>query len=107
MARRVGLHDLRHRLLDERLETREPVSVSGPKIVGKIHANHDTGRRRVYAHRIRDVVKELRTSIPLDVVRIEVTPTELNVDPELVACRAVENVLAVRDQGRPRDIPLE
>ena len=41
------------------------------------------------------VVKELSTSVPLDVVRIEVAPTELNIDPELVARRSIEDVLAL------------
>ena len=41
------------------------------------------------------VVKELRTSVPLNIVTVEVTPTKLNINPELVAGRSVENVLAL------------
>ena len=42
------------------------------------------------------VVQELGASVPLDIVRVEVTPTQLYVDPELVAGGAVEYVLALR-----------
>ena len=41
------------------------------------------------------VVQELRTGVPLDVVGIEVTPTQLNVDPELVARSTVQYVFAL------------
>ena len=41
------------------------------------------------------IVQELGTSVPLDVVGVEVTPSQLNVDPELVARCAVQNILAL------------
>ena len=41
------------------------------------------------------VIKELCPSVSFDVVRIEVTPTKLNVDPELVTICAIEDVLAL------------
>ena len=41
------------------------------------------------------VVQELRTGVPLDVVGIEVAPTQLNVDPELVARSTIQYVFAL------------
>ena len=41
------------------------------------------------------VVHELRTGVPLDVVGIEVAPTQLDINPELVTRRTIENVLAL------------
>ena len=115
MARRVCLHNLCHGLLDERLQAGEPVAVGGPQVVGKIHANHDTSRRRIDTHGVRNliqaltfkltrrsysttyVVKELGTSVPLDVVSVEVAPTELDINPELVAGCAIEDVLTLEE----------
>ena len=57
VARRVCLHDLCHGLLDERLQAGEPVAVGGPQVVGKIHANHDTSRRRIDTHGVRDLIQ--------------------------------------------------
>ena len=100
MACWIGLHDLRHRLLDQGLETGEPVTVGRPQVVRKVHANHDTGRRRADTHRVGDVVQELRTRVPLDVVRVEVTPTKLHVNPELVARCAIKNILVLQCRQR-------
>ena len=47
------------------------------------------------------VVKELSTSVPLDVVCIEIAPTQLNVNPELVAGGPVKNVFAICDKRWP------
>ena len=55
MAGRVRLHDFRHRLLNERFETREPVTIRGPEVVREVHANHDTGGGRVDTHGVRDL----------------------------------------------------
>ena len=41
------------------------------------------------------VVKELGASVPLDVVSVEISPTELNVDPKLVASGAIKYILAL------------
>ena len=95
VARRVGLHDLRHSLLDQRLHAGEPVAVGAPEVVREVHANHDTSGRRVQTHRVRDVVEELGASVPFNIVGVEVTPTELDVQPELVARRSIEDVLAL------------
>jgi hypothetical protein len=50
VARRVGLHDFGHSLLDQRLHAREPVAVCRPEIVRQIHSDHDTRRGRVDTH---------------------------------------------------------
>ena len=99
VAGRVCLHDLGHGLLDERLEAGEPVAVGGPQVVCEVHTNHDTGRRGVDTHRVGDVVEELGASVPLDVVSVEISPTQLNVDPELVAGSAVKYILTLQRTG--------
>jgi hypothetical protein len=49
----VGLHNLRHSLLDERFETGEPVAKGRPQVISQVHADHDTGGRRINTHRVR------------------------------------------------------
>ena len=90
----IGLHDLGHYLLDQWLQAREPVTICRPQVVREIHADHDTSRGGVDTHRVRNlcrtlqrlrnddtpevrtyVVQELRSSVPFDVVGIEVAPT--------------------------------
>ena len=100
MQSRVGTHNLRHGLLDEGLETREPVAVGRPEVVRQVHANHDTSGRGIDAHRVGDVVEELCTGVTLDVVRVEVTPTKLDINPELVASRTVKDVLLLRQSQK-------
>ena len=41
------------------------------------------------------IVQEFSTGVTLDVVSVEVTPSKLNVDPELVAGGAIQDVLAL------------
>lgn len=55
MAGRISFHNLGHCLLDQGLETGEPVTVRRPKVVREIHANHHTGWRGVDAHVVRDL----------------------------------------------------
>ena len=52
MAGGICFHNLRHGLLDERLKTGEPVPEGRPQVISQVHANHDTGWRRVNAHRV-------------------------------------------------------
>jgi hypothetical protein len=61
----VGLHNLAHGLLDERLHSREPVSVRGVQVVSEIDGDEDSGGRRVDRHRVRGVVKELGSGVSL------------------------------------------
>ena len=42
------------------------------------------------------IVQEFGTSVTVDVVRVKVTPAKLNVNPVLVACRAVKNVFVLK-----------
>ena len=106
VASGVGLHDLGHGLLNERLQSGEPVTVSRPQVVSEVHADHDTSGRGVDTHGVGDVVEELGASISLDVVGVKVSPTELDVDPELVASCTIENVLDIGDERGARDVPL-
>ena len=95
MAGRISLHDFTHGLLNEWLHSREPIAISRPKVVGEIHANHHARWRWVDAHRVGNVVQELGASVPLDVVRVEVTPAKLNIEPVFVAGGAVKDVFAL------------
>lgn len=45
------------------------------------------------------VVQELSASIAVDVMRIEITPAELYVNPVLVAGGAVKHVLALNEHS--------
>ena len=45
------------------------------------------------------IIKELGASVPLDVVSVEISPTQLNVDPELVAGSAVKYILTLQRTG--------
>lgn len=63
-------------------------------------------RRGVDGHVVGRVVEELGTRVALDVVRVKVAPATLHVDPVLVARRAVEHVLGVRQERRARHVPL-
>ena len=106
VARRVRLHDLRHCLLNEGLHAGEPVAERRPQVVRKVHANHHTGRGRVQAHRVGNVIEELGASVALDVVRVEVAPAQLHINPVLVARGSVQDIFVISDQRRTSDIPL-
>lgn len=100
------------------------------QVVGEIDGDQDSRRRGVDGHRVGRVVEELGSGVPLlkrkkgevsvsstgsevegedtnlDIVRIEVSPSELNVTPPLVRSRSVEDVLGVGEERRSRDVPL-
>ena len=46
------------------------------------------------------IIKELGASVPLDVVSVEISPTELNVDPELVASGAIKDIFRLNKKVR-------
>ena len=46
------------------------------------------------------VVEELGSSVPLNIVGIEVSPTELHIDPELVARCSIQNIFALFKEGQ-------
>ena len=100
VQRRVSLHDLSHRLLDQGLAPGEPVTVRRVQVIRQVDADHDPGRGRVDGHVIRGVVEKLSSGVPLDVVRVKVAPSKLHVDPELVGRFLVERILRVAHQGR-------
>mmetsp|Transcript_19228 Transcript_19228/g.59304 ORF Transcript_19228/g.59304 Transcript_19228/m.59304 type:complete len:391 (-) Transcript_19228:3185-4357(-) len=103
---RVGLDDLRHGLLHQRLAAPEPAAVAGVQVVRQVDGDQSPGRRRINGHVVRRVIEELGPGVALDVVRVEVAPPQLHVDPELARRRALEGVLGVVQQGRLRDLPL-
>ena len=103
---RIGFHDFGHGLLDERLGSREPVSVSAVQVVGQIEGDEDTGRRRVDRHVVRGVIEELGAGVAFDVVGIVVAPTQLDVDPVLLSGRVVHHIARVGQQGRAGHVPL-
>jgi hypothetical protein len=96
VTRGVGFHNLCHCLLNEGLHTREPVAICRPQVVRQVHTNHDTSRRWVDTHRVGHVVEELCTSVTLDIMRVEVTPTQLNVDPVFVTCRPIHDIFVLQ-----------
>jgi len=73
MTRGVCFHNLRHGLLDERLETGEPVPKGRPQVISQVHANHETGWRRVNAHGVRDLEEPATSAHKFRVEDIEPT----------------------------------
>ena len=61
VTRGVRLHDLGHRLLNQRLQSREPVTVRRPQVVRQVHADHDTSRRGVDTHGVGDLENVVKT----------------------------------------------
>jgi hypothetical protein len=78
------------------LETREETAVTAVQVVRQVERDEQTPR----------VVEVLSTGVSLDVVRVKVTPSQLDVEPELGARRAVEDVLVVVEERRAGDLPL-
>mmetsp|Transcript_10676 Transcript_10676/g.30496 ORF Transcript_10676/g.30496 Transcript_10676/m.30496 type:complete len:593 (+) Transcript_10676:6123-7901(+) len=95
---RIGLHDLGQSLLHQRLSARNVISKTAVEGVGKIEGDQASRRGRVDAHVVRRVVQVLGTGVPLNVVRIEVPPSQLNVQPVLVGGAAIVIVLGVMKQ---------
>ena len=54
------------------------------QIVGQINRDEHTGRGGVDTHVVCGVVQELRSAIPLDVMAVEISPSKLDVEPELL-----------------------
>lgn len=52
-------------------------------------------RSRITLIVITYVVQELCARIPLNIMRIKVTPSKLYIDPVLVACSAIQNVFVL------------
>ena len=67
------------------------------QIVREVHADHDTGERGVDGHRVGDVVEEVGARVTLDIVGVEVTIAELDVDPVLARRRAIHHVLVLQE----------
>lgn len=81
---RVGLHDLVHSLQSQRLDAWEPIAKGRMHIIGQIHGNNQTSGRRIYGYVIRRIIQELRPGIPLNIMRIKVSPSQLHINPVLV-----------------------
>mmetsp|Transcript_21771 Transcript_21771/g.52019 ORF Transcript_21771/g.52019 Transcript_21771/m.52019 type:complete len:426 (-) Transcript_21771:5117-6394(-) len=103
---RVGLHDLRHRLDDQRLHAGKPVTKRAVQVVREVDTDHDTGWGRIDGHVVGGVVQELGSDVALDVMRIVVAPAELDIDPVLVARLLVEHIVLVSHQARLAHAPL-
>jgi hypothetical protein len=65
---RVRLHYFIHRLKDEVLHVREPIAECRMQIIRKINCNQVASRTRVDTNIISSIVKELRPSVPLDIM---------------------------------------
>jgi len=59
----------------------EPLSKARVKVVGQIYGEQCACRTRINAHIICRVVEEFSTRVPLDVMRVVVTPAELHINP--------------------------
>jgi hypothetical protein len=106
VERWIRLHNLGHRLLEKWLSTRNVVPESAVQGICEIDRQKDSRRRWVNGHVVGGVVKELRSSISLDIMRVKVPPSQLHVDPVLVGRCAVVVVLRVVQQAWLRHLPL-
>mmetsp|Transcript_67280 Transcript_67280/g.140139 ORF Transcript_67280/g.140139 Transcript_67280/m.140139 type:complete len:747 (+) Transcript_67280:1153-3393(+) len=106
VERGVCLEDLLHRLVEERLHPWEPVAKGAEEVVGEVDGNERAGGRGVDRHVVRRVVEELGPGVALDVVRVEVSPAQLHVDPVLVRRPGVELVVGVGEQRGLGHLPL-
>lgn len=82
--------------------TWEPVPVARVQVVREIDANEHAARGRVDGHVVCRVVQELGASVSLHVVRVEVAPPQLNVDPVLVAAS-----MSIIEDYEAAEIPSE
>ena len=73
---RVSFHYLCHGLLDERLDSREPIPKSTKQVVCQVNANEEARWGGVDGHVICCVIEELSTCISLHVMGIVVAPPE-------------------------------
>ena len=64
VQRRIGLHDLGHGLLDQRLGAGEPVAVGAVQVVGQVDGDEHSGGGGVDGHVVGRVVEKFGTSVP-------------------------------------------
>ena len=76
------------------------------QVVGKVDSDEDSCGRGVYGHVFRGVVKELGPGVTLHVVRVVVTPPQLDVDPVLLCSGRVQHGLGVGEQRESGQVPL-
>lgn len=62
------------------------------QVVGQVYSDEQPSRRRVYRHVVCRVIQELSSRVSLDVVRIVVAPTQLDIQPILLCCGVVHCV---------------
>jgi len=104
--RGVVADELGHGLLHQRLGSGEPVAVARVQVVAQVERAQHARGGGVQRHVVGGVVEELGARVALHVVRVEVAPAQLHVDPELGARRALKVVLGVVQQRGLGDVPL-
>mmetsp|Transcript_39335 Transcript_39335/g.83813 ORF Transcript_39335/g.83813 Transcript_39335/m.83813 type:complete len:1257 (-) Transcript_39335:3240-7010(-) len=102
----IGLHDLVHGAVQQRLHTWEPVAEATVQVVGQVDAHQCASGRRVDGHVVGGVIQELGTAVPLNIMRIVIAPSQLHVDPVLSSRSSIETILGLGQQGRLGDSPL-
>lgn len=107
---RIGLDDLSHCLSeeesinihhpaistvispDQRLHSGTPVTVCRIQIVSQIDSDENSSGRRIDGHVICRVIEELCTSISLNIVRVVISPSQLNIQPILLSRRIIHHI---------------
>jgi len=77
------------------------------QIVTQIKRNQHSSGRRVKRDIISGIIQELRSGVPLNIVRIIITPPELHIYPKLATSGTVERVLIIVQQGGFTHLPFE
>lgn len=77
---------------DQRLHSGTPVTVCRIQIVSQIDSNKNSSGRRIDGHIICRVIEELCTSISLNIVRVVISPSQLNIQPILLSRRIIHYI---------------
>ena len=103
----VGFHDLVHSLEVECADTWEPVTKCRVHVVGQIDGNEAAGGGWVNGDVVSSVVKELGTGISLNIMRVKITPSQLDINPVLIGSSPVIVLLLLMQKTGLTDLPLE
>ena len=77
------------------------------QVVGEVDGDEAACGRWIDRHVVRGVVEELCPRVALDVMRVVVTPPQLDVDPVLGGGGAIVLVLLLVKEAGLRHLPLE
>ena len=72
------------------------------KVVGQINTNHDASGTGIDRDVVGGVIEELGTSVSINVVRVEIAPSELDIKPVLGGAGAIVDFTRISALPRKR-----